>query len=677
MAAHSSSLLANHPYVQHWVFRAIDEERRNLFDFSLPQSLLNTLRPYIDKVEEDETILLSEILPITLRQELSTALAEQTHEWLPGLLLNMFEHDFISFLKPDEVQSLKTILSTATRYFYPTEKSRSETEDKSLQDWLTETADNVTPAALDHVRRWIELKQLSEEASLFLVNQLDPNNAYNPEAAYPHLIGEVPNREKRWKVLQGQMQLTITGHPTNADDTQFLRMQSQIAETALSWLTKKSLFDIEKARNRVRDAIGEFAARSPGTAKRTPSQEVDEMVWFCERVYYGLPVLMNEIYDSIQEHDPVLYNYCRRDLFPLTPIKLRSWIGADADGNPKIDDQATAESIVRSRCKIHALYLDEVAALIRLSAKPCDFDLRRILTTIERNLKQADPELIADTYPMDDLLEDLGKAYYKTDSGDIKKAVRHMICRVRTFGYYFAKIDTRQEPKVHAGILLAMIDADNVADEKLKNKCRGWVDVLSSQSPQQSDINCALDEIGQLPPEQLTQMFQSAERKLSEKDDVNPALATLRRLKLYKKYARSANGKWQRDQFNQYTISNCGEQWGMLGDVHTVDILMRAAGIDRFLRIVPLVETRRALQAVSDNIASLLDADWFQKSLDENSREFRLQVALSDTMRAHGPGAYVEQIEAGSMPFWRRCVTTVVKKAAPLLQKSAFIMAAR
>jgi phosphoenolpyruvate carboxylase len=178
-------------------------------------------------------------------------------------------------------------------------------------------------------------------------------------------------------------------------------------------------------------------------------------------------------------------------------LAFATWVGGDMDGNPAVGAATIASSLAAQRAAVLERYSEDAAALARLLSQTesrvavsaaltkrladyrvrfsraaarvrprhADMPYRGLLTIVGARL-EATQDNGADGYSSsDELLDDLRliaaslTSHHGVHAG--LYAVQRLIWRVRTFGFHLARLDVRQDARVHDDVLALLLgDAD-------------------------------------------------------------------------------------------------------------------------------------------------------------------------------------------------------------------------
>ena len=168
-------------------------------------------------------------------------------------------------------------------------------------------------------------------------------------------------------------------------------------------------------------------------------------------------------------------------------LRFGTWVGGDMDGNPNVDAGTIAATFAAQRDAVLGLYVEEIERLgsvlsqsservgvaaavlqrladyrqrlpqVQASPRHADMPYRQLLGLVAQRLRQtgsggeaayAGPQALIDDLQLmlDSLLANRGE-----QAGAF--ALRRLLWRVRTFGFHLARLDVRQESRVHDAAL--------------------------------------------------------------------------------------------------------------------------------------------------------------------------------------------------------------------------------
>ena len=283
----------------------------------------------------------------------------------------------------------------------------------------------------------------------------------------------------------------FTAHPTEAVRRSLLEKEQAIVRSLIDG------FDRERTpQERKEDDDRIYMALSAGwqTAEASPVrpsvQDEHHHVGFylANPIYRILPALFEALADALQTVYGVAANLPQL-------LGFATWVGGDMDGNPNVGADTIAASLSTQRTHVIEHYLADVAALARLLSQTegrvaidphlqqrlddyrarfplamkqvrprhADMPYRSLLTVIGARLGAT----LEDDHPEGyksaaELLDDLQLiAISLVDHRGLHAgayAVQRLIRRVRTFGLHLARLDVRQDSRVHDDALAALLD---------------------------------------------------------------------------------------------------------------------------------------------------------------------------------------------------------------------------
>jgi len=279
----------------------------------------------------------------------------------------------------------------------------------------------------------------------------------------------------------------FTAHPTEAVRQSLLQKEEEIVRCLLaeiSGLRTPGESASDWARMRTALTAG-WQTATLATVKPDVSDELEHTVhYLVEPIYRTLPVFYEVLVDGFER---------KFGVSPAIPTILRfaSWVGGDMDGNPNVGPETIAAALARHRRAILARYagdLKRIAGLLSQSEGLCGFSTEvharrdhylatmpevaalinarhrdmpyRVLLWLMRariaasanggeHAYRDDAEFIADL----DIIRDSLRAHKGDHAGGY--ALRRMLWRVRTFGFHLARLDLRQDARVHRRVLMA------------------------------------------------------------------------------------------------------------------------------------------------------------------------------------------------------------------------------
>ena len=188
-------------------------------------------------------------------------------------------------------------------------------------------------------------------------------------------------------------------------------------------------------------------------------------------------------------------------------LSFATWVGGDMDGNPNVGAETIAASLAAQRSQVLEHYIADIDGLARLLSQTsdrvgtdpqlqqkidtyktqfplaaeqirprhADMPYRSLLTLIRARLQATLEDDHSEAYASTDvLLDDLRLiAYSLIDHRGLNAgayAVRRLIWRVRTFGLHMARLDARQDSRVHDDALAALLGTEDWSQQKVERR---------------------------------------------------------------------------------------------------------------------------------------------------------------------------------------------------------------
>jgi len=426
----------------------------------------------------------------------------------------------------------------------------------------------------------------------------------------------------------------LTAHPTEAVRRSLLEKEQIIVRCLVGDLDgQRTPGEREADLARLRMALTTAWQTAETAAVRPRVQDELEHVGF----YLGDPLyrVVPVFYEVLETALRAVYGDC-----PPLPALLRfgTWVGGDMDGNPNVGADTIAATLRAQREMVVAHYEREVGELARtlsqtldlvdvdaqinvriaeyrrlmpaatnaLNPRYHDMPYRVLLTLMRARLRATRAEKEGAYAHARDFRADIDLiARSLTGNKGVHAgwfAVRRLLWRVRTFGFHLARLDVRQDARVHARILAAALEDD------------GW------------DGRDAPDQAATLRP------FASGERELpAPQDDAGLALdAVFDQLA----YARDSYGG---EASGVYIISMARSAADVLA---VLALARRAAFVDAEdgvpLDVAPLFETVDDLRLAPKTLAALLGEPVYRAHLLARGDRQMVMLGYSDSSKDGG-----------------------------------------
>lgn len=281
----------------------------------------------------------------------------------------------------------------------------------------------------------------------------------------------------------------FTAHPTEAMRRSLLEKEQAIVASLIDG------FDRERTpQERREDDDRIYMALSAGwqTAEASPVrpsvQDEREHVDFylANPLYRIVPALYEALAQALQATYGVAIRLPRL-------LRFASWVGGDMDGNPNVGADTIAECLASQRALVLERYREDVAALARLLSQTegrvavsdalrarvadyrarfpaaaaqirprhADMPYRCLLQLVGARLALTQDDAAGGYASSDELLDDLrliaDSLFQHRGVHAGAYAVERLLCRVRSFGFHLARLDVRQDSRVHDDALAALL----------------------------------------------------------------------------------------------------------------------------------------------------------------------------------------------------------------------------
>lgn len=419
------------------------------------------------------------------------------------------------------------------------------------------------------------------------------------------------------------IELVLTAHPTEVARRTLIQKYDAIAEQlAAGDHSDLSSGEREQVKQRLQRLIAE--AWHTEEIRRSRPSPVDEAKW-------GFAVIEHSLWHAIpnvlRKADQVLHSATGLHL-PLdaAPIRFASWMGGDRDGNPNVTASVTREVLLLARWMAADLYLRDVdnlaaelsmqqaspALLARIgeSAEPYRSLLKQLRERLRATrswaqaaLHEQIPAPAAVLQDNRELLEPLTLCYqslHECGMGVIADGpLLDCLRRAATFGLFLVRLDVRQDSSRHAAAM------SEITDYLGLGRYAEW--------DEEARLAFLLQELENRRP-----LLPGHFKPSGETEEV---LATCREV------ARAPAAS-----LGSYVISMAGAA----SDVLAVQLLLKEAGLQRPMRVVPLFETLADLDNAGPVISRLLALHGYRARLHGPQE---VMIGYSDSAKDAGTTA--------------------------------------
>ncbi len=508
---------------------------------------------------------------------------------------------------PDALANIETVRALAKDA-----RSAELTDWSELSCWLATQNDQTLVTIARAFNQFLNLANIAEQAHV----------ARQPEVG----LALPANESVASAVSELAIELVLTAHPTEVLRRTMIQKYDAI-ETALGKGAEQNNTELQRLITEV--------WHSDEIRKTRPSPQ-DEAKW-------GFAVIESSLWHALpkalRDLDAALAS-CDLPPIPLdgAPLRIATWMGGDRDGNPNVTALITEEVLMLGRWMAADLFLRDLENLQgSLSMTRCNEKLRSrlrdrgdvsepyraivktlrdkmLLTRDWAEARAAKPdggvrasnrvsqssvfwrtdELLLPLRELHDSLVECGMATIA--AGPLQDSIR----RAAAFGPTLTRLDIRQSADRHTDAFDELTRYLNLAEDN-----SGYNDWSEAQR-----CEFLLRELDSKRP-----LFPAAWLASSEVREVLDTCALIARLE--------AAG------IAQYVISMAGHP----SDVLAVILLLRDAGLEPNLPIVPLFETLDDLKRAPDTLNALLSNAWYA---DYCNREQQVMIGYSDSAKDAG-----------------------------------------
>ena len=419
------------------------------------------------------------------------------------------------------------------------------------------------------------------------------------------------------------IELVLTAHPTEVARRTLIQKYDAIAEQlAAGDHNDLSGAEREQVRQRLQRLIAE--AWHTEEIRRSRPSPVDEAKW-------GFAVIEHSLWQALpnvlRKADQALQAATGLHLaLDAAPVRFASWMGGDRDGNPNVTAAVTREVLLLARWMAADLYLrdiDQLAAELSMqqaspellarvgaSAEPYRSLLKQLRERLRATRSWAEAALHERLDPPaavlqdnHELLEPLTLCYqslHDCGMGVIAEGpLLDCLRRAATFGLFLLRLDVRQDSSRHAAAM------SEITDYLGLGRYAEW--------DEEARVQFLLGELENRRPLLPVHFKPSGETA--------EVLATCREVAA----APAAS-------LGSYVISMAGAA----SDVLAVQLLLKEAGLQRPMRVVPLFETLADLDNAGPVIGRLLGLHGYRARLHGPQE---VMIGYSDSAKDAGTTA--------------------------------------
>ncbi len=412
--------------------------------------------------------------------------------------------------------------------------------------------------------------------------------------------GGVEPQELHRRVADLRIEYVLTAHPTEVTRRTLIMKYDEMSD-CLARLDHEDLLPAEEEAitGRLQQLITE--AWHTDEIRHERPTAVDEAKW-------GFAVIENSLWTALPNFlrglDQSLLDATGQGLpIDASPIRIASWMGGDRDGNPNVTHSVTRKVFLLGRWMAADLYLrdiqslraelsmwqasDELRAVVGDAREPYRKILGELREKLIKTRDWAEAGVAGETqdssgilFENSDLTEPLDLCYRSLidcgleliANGPLLDTLR----RAHTFGLPLIRLDIRQESTRHAEAVAEMVEYLGLGDYL------SWTE----------------DERQEFLIRELSGRRPLVPRNWAPSDNVREVLATC-----------EVVAQQTPEALGSYVISMASKP----SDVLNVILLLREAGMENPMRVVPLFETLDDLRGAPDSMAALYEVEWYRE----------------------------------------------------------------
>jgi phosphoenolpyruvate carboxylase len=434
------------------------------------------------------------------------------------------------------------------------------------------------------------------------------------------------------------IELVLTAHPTEIIRRTLIKKYDEIVEV-LQILD--DIRDDHPKRNLYNQQLDNLITeiwRSDEIRQQRPSA-VEEAKWgfavIENSLWQAIPNLMRELDEKLKDKG--------EKILPLDvcPIHFASWMGGDRDGNPNVTANVTGEVLYLARWMAADLYLRDLVSLasqlsmvqatdeLNVWVGECNEPYRECINQLKRKLEQTKTwaaesarlkahSSLPHISELKTLFEPLLLCYKSLcetgmesiANGELLDVIRRLSC----FGLTLARLDIRQESDRHSQVVAELCEFYQLGDYLSWDETQKQTFLLKELHSKRPLLPAQAETCDLLKVKEQ----QAEEEHWQPSDDCNEVLKTMQVI--------ADQGD---EGVGNYIISMASEP----SDILSVALLLKAAGVERRLPIVPLFETLDDLQFAAERMDKLFGLPWYKKYCGSHQQ---VMIGYSDSAKDAG-----------------------------------------
>ncbi|MFN4122643.1 MAG: phosphoenolpyruvate carboxylase [Flavobacteriales bacterium] len=314
-------------------------------------------------------------------------------------------------------------------------KTAAEIVERFATDYLSENDQSDIHRLLfqfiQYLERQVVLFDSVEDASYDQIKDLNGRGSLN--ALRTKLIGESHREAFRSLINNSSVGVVLTAHPTQFYTGEVLAIITDLDES----IRKGEIADVELLLRQL--------GKTPFIKKLKPSpyDEAISLIWYLENIFYtALPKLLRQILGCA---GMLPDEWVNEHLF-----HIGFWPGGDRDGNPFVNADITSKVAAKLKNTVLRCYYRDLRKVRRrLSFK----GILPMVLNVENKIfgmaygNEHNAYRNASDF-LNDLIE-IHAALIEHHDGLFAELLEEIIIKVRLFGFFFARMDLRQQNKKH------------------------------------------------------------------------------------------------------------------------------------------------------------------------------------------------------------------------------------
>jgi phosphoenolpyruvate carboxylase len=214
--------------------------------------------------------------------------------------------------------------------------------------------------------------------------------------------------------------------------------------------------------------------------KPTPYEEAISLIWFLENVFYkAIPKLFKSVLNTVGLSSDQIKN--------TSLFSIGFWPGGDRDGNPFVTHETTLQVANRLRSTLLKCYYRDLRIIRRRLTFAGVVEL--VSAAEQRIYNGAYGDETSNYASADEFIFDLNKILellLQSHQGLFKELVEDLILKIRIFGFHFAKMDVRQNMKIHRLAWKQLLDTPEIVEVDYINQLLSLKKINTSISNSES-----------------------------------------------------------------------------------------------------------------------------------------------------------------------------------------------